>query len=121
MVRVTAAEIEAAMTKKGGWTRETLAGWGVSWPPPKGWRDKLIAGEALPAPDRDTIEPSPIRPSIPAHDLLRMVVLAVIDKGHASDLYDFPDVLEYFGAKNPDDPDAAYGPATREFFAPKGH
>lgn len=27
----------------GGWTRDTLAGWGVPWPPPKGWRAKLEA------------------------------------------------------------------------------
>ncbi len=30
-------------TPKGGWTREQLAQWGVSWPPPKGWMDKLIS------------------------------------------------------------------------------
>lgn len=119
-MKVSAREIEAAKTRKGGWTRETLAGWGVSWPPPKGWREKLIAGEELPVPDRNTIEPSPIRPSIPAHDLLCKVVLAVIDKGHAGDLYDFPDVLEYFGSKVPDDPKTAYGPATLDFFNPRG-
>lgn len=28
----------------GGWTRETLEGWGVAWPPQKGWKDKLIGG-----------------------------------------------------------------------------
>lgn len=35
-------EIDAARTAAGGWTRETLAGWGVPWPPPKGWRARLI-------------------------------------------------------------------------------
>lgn len=39
----TEEEIDAAMTTAGGWTRATLAGWGVPWPPPKGWRQKLIA------------------------------------------------------------------------------
>lgn len=39
----TEEEIDAAMTTAGGWTRATLAGWGVSWPPPKGWRKALIA------------------------------------------------------------------------------
>lgn len=28
----TAEQIEAARTPAGGWTRETLAAWGVSWP-----------------------------------------------------------------------------------------
>ena len=34
-------EIEAARTERGGWTRETLVKWGISWPPPKGWKKKL--------------------------------------------------------------------------------
>lgn len=37
----TLAEIEAARTPAGGWTRETLASWGVSWPPKKGWKRQL--------------------------------------------------------------------------------
>jgi hypothetical protein len=37
----TPEEIEAARTPNGGWTRETLASWGVPWPPPKGWRKDL--------------------------------------------------------------------------------
>ncbi len=36
----TPAEIEAARTGH-AWTRATLAGWGISWPPPKGWRQVL--------------------------------------------------------------------------------
>jgi len=36
------AEIEAARTPAGGWTRQQLAAWGVSWPPPKGWRQQLV-------------------------------------------------------------------------------
>jgi hypothetical protein len=35
--------IIAAMTPKGAWKAKTLAAWGVSWPPPRGWREKLIA------------------------------------------------------------------------------
>lgn len=38
----TQAEIDAARTPRGGWTREQLAAWGVSWPPPKGWRKALL-------------------------------------------------------------------------------
>jgi hypothetical protein len=38
----TADEIERAKTPNGGWTKDQLAEWGVSWPPPKGWRKNLI-------------------------------------------------------------------------------
>lgn len=41
--RPTAAEIEAARTTNGGWKRSTLKRWGVPWPPPKGWRKRLLA------------------------------------------------------------------------------
>ncbi len=43
---VTDAEIRAAMSPKGGWSRSTLAKWGVPWPPPKGWRAKLTSKSA---------------------------------------------------------------------------
>ena len=42
-----AEEIEAKKTANGGWTRETLAQWGVPWPPPKGWKKKLEAGGSI--------------------------------------------------------------------------
>lgn len=41
---MTEQEIDAARAHAGGWTRETLAKWGVPWPPPKGWRKRLIGG-----------------------------------------------------------------------------
>jgi hypothetical protein len=44
----TEAEIEAAKTPRGGWTRAQLAAWGIPWPPPKGWRQALI-GAGRPA------------------------------------------------------------------------
>lgn len=31
------------MTAKGGFTRQTLAAWGVPWPPPKGWKASLLS------------------------------------------------------------------------------
>ena len=34
-------EIERAKSARGGWTKAQLAAWGVSWPPPKGWRRGL--------------------------------------------------------------------------------
>ena len=37
------AEIEAGKTPAGGWSRATLASWGVAWPPPAGWKRRLIA------------------------------------------------------------------------------
>lgn len=42
-MNVTREEIEAAKTPAGGWTREQLAAWGVSWPPPKGWKKTLTS------------------------------------------------------------------------------
>jgi hypothetical protein len=36
-------EIERAKTPNGGWTRDQLAQWGVMWPPPSGWKKRLIA------------------------------------------------------------------------------
>jgi hypothetical protein len=43
--RVSAEEIEAGRSPRGGWTKATLAGWGVPWPPPSGWRRALLRGE----------------------------------------------------------------------------
>lgn len=41
---LSAADIDAAKSAAGGWSKATLARWGVPWPPPKGWRKTLIAG-----------------------------------------------------------------------------
>lgn len=51
----------------------------------------------------ESIPYSPIRKTMDAHELLRTVVLAIVDAGHQADLYGFPDVLEYFGARIPND------------------
>ncbi|MCC3275282.1 MULTISPECIES: hypothetical protein [unclassified Arthrobacter] len=37
----TREEIDAARTPSGGFTKQQLAEWGISWPPPRGWRRKL--------------------------------------------------------------------------------
>jgi hypothetical protein len=110
--KLTEAEIEAGKTAKGGFTRKQLAEWGVPWPPPSGWKKALLTGRPFgEAPvseheefihSTDGVLLSPIRRHVAAHDLLRQVCVAVIEAGHASDLYRFPDVLRYFGA----DPDA---------------
>lgn len=39
----TPREIDDARTESGGWTREQLERWGIPWPPPKGWRKRLMA------------------------------------------------------------------------------
>lgn len=44
----TAIDIAAARTPAGGWTQETLAAWGVPWPPPKGWLRGLTNGSDIP-------------------------------------------------------------------------
>ena len=36
------AKIESLKTAKGGWTKASLASLGVSWPPPSGWKAKLL-------------------------------------------------------------------------------
>lgn len=54
---VSEAEIMGARTPKGSWTRATLAQWGVSWPPPQGWKERLIKG--LPQePPREKAQPA---------------------------------------------------------------
>lgn len=42
MQSITEKEIEDVKTSAGGWTRNTLASWGISWPPPKGWRKTIL-------------------------------------------------------------------------------
>jgi ribonuclease HI len=39
---ITDAEIEASHSPRGGLTAKQLKLWGVSWPPPKGWRRKIL-------------------------------------------------------------------------------
>ena len=97
MRRLTEAQIEALKSPRGGFTRKALASVGVPWPPPAGWRRALLSGRPIPRQTAKPRQPSPIRPDVDAHDLLRQVVVAVINHGHASDLYEFPDVLRYFG------------------------
>lgn len=86
-MKITNDEIEAAKSPRGGWTKMQLARWGVEWPPPKGWREKLLRGEAMDAPK---LIPSPIRPDIPAHELLHQVAIAVINANQAHILWEYP-------------------------------
>lgn len=47
---VTPDEIDAARTPSGGWDKTQLEQWGVPWPPPKGWKERLLAETAGPGP-----------------------------------------------------------------------
>ena len=62
MKTLTADEIEAAKTPKGGWTRKQFAAWGIEWPPPAGWKDKLMGIEI----DRTPLPISPTARIIPS-------------------------------------------------------
>ncbi|WP_190241465.1 hypothetical protein [Rhizobium sp. N122] len=39
---ISEEEIKSQQTENGGWTKQTLAQWGVPWPPPKGWKEALL-------------------------------------------------------------------------------
>lgn len=43
MTEITEEYIESLKTENGGWTKESLELLGVPWPPPKGWKKKLLA------------------------------------------------------------------------------
>lgn len=101
-MKVTAAEIDAAKSAKGGWDRATLAAWGVGWPPPKGWRQSLIDGTPIPEPGVNGEPASAVRPSgCPEAALLRQVVMAVIDAGHGEILGGIVALNAYYGFKLP--------------------
>jgi hypothetical protein len=56
-IYMTLEEIEAKRTPNGGWTKETLKGWGVPWPPTKGWKQRLL-GPRLFRPHRGSLADS---------------------------------------------------------------
>lgn len=56
---MTEAEIAAKRTARRGWTRATLAAWGVPWPPPKGWKRALIEGRSVPTKGEAAQKPTP--------------------------------------------------------------
>jgi len=35
-------QIESLKTARGGWTKASLASLGVPWPPPAGWKQRLL-------------------------------------------------------------------------------
>lgn len=95
-MKVTAEEIEAKKTERGGWTKETLAGWDISWPPIKGWKESLISGEPLiPKPDPES------HPDSIEAILLGNIVNEIISFGYGYLLADVKGFNKYYGGKNP--------------------
>lgn len=46
-IKLTANQILEKQTERGGYTRATLAEWGVPWPPTKGWKKALLEGKTV--------------------------------------------------------------------------
>ncbi len=44
-MRLTKEDIESKQTESGGYTKKQLKEWGIDWPPPKGWKERLILGD----------------------------------------------------------------------------
>lgn len=138
MSPISEEEILAARSPKGAWTRKTLAEWGVPWPPPRGWKDCILAHGVPYQPElNETKQKEPEVPitqeglqrvmdaSVPdlidgepfecegqldidPAQLLRKVVVAVISYGQSHILYEFPEVLAFFGSRIPQRSEVAH-------------
>jgi 5-methylcytosine-specific restriction endonuclease McrA len=71
---ITRAEIMARRTAKGGWTRATLAEFGVPWPPPRHFLRNLLSGRAEPVDFLETSEWKRLRYSILERDGFRCTI-----------------------------------------------
>lgn len=106
-MKISEEEIEAGKSSKGGFTRATLAKWGVPWPPRAGWREALVAGEPIPgAPAGNFASPSTIRKRPDGTDidpavLLHQVVMEIITAGHGDLLNEIEDLHDYLGSRIP--------------------
>jgi hypothetical protein len=69
---MTYDELENARTPAGGYSRQALARLGVPWPPPKGWRKRLLAGKPVVLPPTNYDGPEPGSPEFDSrlHGLL---------------------------------------------------
>lgn len=95
-LKLTAEEIDAGKTEKGGWTKAQLAAWGIGWPPPHGWKKALLGGvEVEPKP-----EPVSHPDSIEA-EVLHEVVMAVIEAGQGCILADIESANKFYGCNIP--------------------
>lgn len=131
MTKISEDEILAARSPKGAWTKKTLAEWGVPWPPPGGWKACIIANgipyqhdlneapakkpevpitqeglqRVMDASTPELVDGAPFECEgeldIDPAQLLRKVVVAVISYGQGHILYEFPEVLAFFGSRIP--------------------
>lgn len=101
-MKLTAEQIDAEKSAKGGFDRATLAAWGIGWPPPKGWRQMLIDGAPIPEPGRNGEPATAVRPSdSPEAAILRDLVMAVIESGRGDILATVESLNTYYGHKLP--------------------
>lgn len=97
-MQVSLEDIEAAKTERGGWTKSTLAGWGIAWPPPQGWKAALVAGEKIGFSPQ--VEPESATDSIEAK-LLHEVVMAVISADQGDILKEIDGLNEFYNCRIP--------------------
>lgn len=96
--KLTEEEIEAGRSERGGWTKETLAKWGVSWPPPRGWKRALTEGI-----DTETyrrLEPESHPDSIES-ELFHELVMLMIERGQGDLLCEIDGINSYYKAGLP--------------------
>lgn len=69
--KYTKEEIERHLTPAGGYLRKDLAAMGVTWPPMKGWKERLMRGEdpnqGMPLPECEHSDKS-------RHELLEIII-----------------------------------------------
>jgi hypothetical protein len=97
-LKLTFEEIEAGKTERGGWAKSTIEGWGIAWPPPKGWKEALMTGEKIGfAPQT---EPESAPDSIEA-SVLHDVMMAVISADQGDILKEVDSLNAMYGGKLP--------------------
>lgn len=97
MMKLTKDEIEAAKTSKGGWTKATLERWGISWPPTKDWKKKLLAGyEPESEPNAPESNPNGFEAK-----LLLEVVATIVNAGQGDLLKQIDSLNAYYGNRIP--------------------
>jgi len=75
----TTEEIESARTPRGGWTKKTLIGWGIPWPPPRGWKKRLLSG-SIETPERQKDRVDDLLSAVMENQRLLKEISARMDK-----------------------------------------
>lgn len=94
--KISQAELDAAKSPNGGYTKAALMQWGIEWPPKKGWQQALLHGTDPNNPVR--VEKAQIEGDT---ELLERVVAHIIEQGHAVLLHGIPGLLDRFNARLP--------------------